>query len=376
MDLQTIRNAHLQSKSKKEIMSFLANVLTDFDLAVEYELLREFLTPEQFAIIEQAVEKDTREAIQENNPDMEESDILEWVEADKYQRPLGFRNTEDGKFMITDLDSRMQENPNIVDIDLGNFNVAYFTELVLQGIKYKQTHLEYRETFPTELTELQTHLKNFSTQLRDLDSIKRRTRVGDKSTNLLLEVMRLTHTTLSVDELEALVSTNAASMAKMLLKAEAEQMYKPNPRFSEETIEQLKQDHIAHKVYAVGINQRTNTFELSPLSSFLPQLDLDFEKMDSPAFNQTLLTALEQNKDRLGNQPDGFIWDELKEIMQYTLSPERPRDIDSKTVKSAATIFAKDPNVIGEMANASQALHTLNELDQQNKDTNQFDFDK
>lgn len=370
MDVIDIQRAGFYGKSEEEIVEFLKRAMDELGLTLEYEVLKELLTPAQFDMVTKSIEKDTRESIKEEQPEMEEDEIKEWVESDKKNRPFKFVKDENGEMILTDLDARMEDNQEIGVIDFSELEMIDMLKAILEGITYNQTYDMYTNT--RELETLQKMVKGFSEALRDINALSKRAdhRIDQ---NLMLEVMRVTRAGLNVKELDALVNSNAASIVSMLRQAEANQRFKVDENFSEAQIEGIRKDFVERPIYTVDIDSK-NMLALTTRETNMPELEIDRDKMMEQSFMTTLEGALVRGKDSLSEILSGFYLDTLTELIDKTVSPKEVSR-DEFDPKKIAEKYAKEPDVIKETPDAERALDELIGLDKSmKKDEQQTDL--
>ena len=68
MDLREIRNLSLYGMSKQEIINFIQRVCSELNMVMEIDSLKSILNNEQMQEVESALEKDTRDSIDRDNP--------------------------------------------------------------------------------------------------------------------------------------------------------------------------------------------------------------------------------------------------------------------------------------------------------------------
>lgn len=358
MELIDIQRAGFYGKSEEEIVEFIKRAMDELGLTLEYEVLKELLTPAQFDKVTKAIEKDTRESIKEEQPEMEEDEIKEWVDADRKNRPFKFVKDQNGEMVLTDLDARMDANTEVGSVDFSELDMRKLLEATLEGINYNQTYDMYTNT--RELEALQKMVKGFSEALRDIEGLSKRADHGIDP-NLMLEVMRVTRAGLNVKELDALVNSNAASIVSMLRQAEANQKFKANEDFSEAQIEGIRKDYVERPIYTVDIDAK-NMLALKTIAPNMPELEIDRDKMMEQAFMTTLEGALIRGKESLSDRLSGYYLDTVTELVDKTVSTKE-LSVEELDPKKIAEKYAKEADVIKETPDAEKALDELNNFD-------------
>ena len=357
MDLREIQNLSLYGKSKQEIINFIQRVCLELNMVMEIDSLKSILSNEQMQEIESALEKDTRDSIDRDNPgEFSEEEIKEYVESDREGRRFQFKENEEGKLVFVDVDSRMEDYSEIGTYSFENADMLALVEAFMDTIDYNMGNNsnEFMRDNGTMLQALSDKLKPFKEILRDIESIKRRLNSDhEPDINTLLETMRLTRASLNVNELSVLVNSNAASITQSLRIAEANQIYRPNENFSEEVIQNLREEYVAQDIYHVSIIG--NRLSLSPMSVDLPRLDFDDEKMSEPEFRATILDSLGRGRDAVDSRFSGFFAEELNGLIDLAVR-SRTIDKDGFDLKSYIETIAKDPDVVKESENAKEAM--------------------
>ncbi len=357
MDLREIQNLSLYGKSKQEIINFIQRVCLELNMVMEIDSLKSILSNEQMQEIESALEKDTRDSIDRDNPgEFSEEEIKEYVESDREGRRFQFKENDEGKLVFVDVDSRMEDYSEIGTYSFENADMLALVEAFMGTIDYNMGNNsnEFMRDNGTMLQALSDKLKPFKDILRDIESIKRRlSATQEPDINSLLETMRLTGASLNVNELSVLVNSNAASITQSLRIAEANQIYRPNENFSEEVIQNLREEYVAQDIYHVSIIG--NRLSLSPMSVDLPRLDFDDEKMSEPEFRATILDSLGRGRDAVDSRFSGFFAEELNGLIDLAVR-SRTIDKDGFDLKSYIETIAKDPDVVKESENAKEAM--------------------
>ena len=301
MDLREIQNLSLYGMSKQEIINFIQRVCLELNMVMEIDSLKSILSNEQMQEIETALEKDTRDSIDRDNPgEFSEEEIKEYVESDREGRRFQFKENEEGKLVFVDVDSRMEDYSEIGTYSFENADMLALVEAFMGTIDYNMGNNsnEFMRDNGTMLQALSDKLKPFKEILRDIESIKRRLNSDhEPDINTLLETMRLTGASLNVNELSTIVNSNAASITKLLRVAEANQRFTANENFTEEQVQRIRDDYVARDIYYVAM--QGNRLSLSPMSVDLPRLDFDDEKMSEPEFRTTILESLGRGKELL-----------------------------------------------------------------------------
>lgn len=357
MDLREIQNLSLYGMSKQEIINLIQRVCSELNIVMEIDSLKSILSNEQMQEVESALEKDTRDSIDRDNPgEFSEEEIKEYVESDREGRRFQFKENEEGKLVFVDVDSRMEDYSEIGTYSFENADMLALVEAFMGTIDYNMGNNsnEFVRDNGTMLQALSDKLKPFKDILRDIESIKRRlSATQEPDINSLLETMRLTGASLNVNELSSLVNSNAASITQSLRIAEANQIYRPSNDFSEEVIQNLRDEYVAQDIYHVSI--LGNRLSLSPMSVDLPRLDFDDEKMSEPEFRATIIESLGRGKGAIDERFSGFFAEELKGLIDLAVRT-KAIDKDSFDLKSYIENIAKDPDVVKESENAKEAM--------------------
>lgn len=357
MDLREIQNLSLYGMSKQEIINFIQRVCLELNMVMEIDSLKSILSNEQMQEIETALEKDTRDSIDRDNPgEFSEEEIKEYVESDREGRRFQFKENEDGKLVFVDVDSRMEDYSEIGTYSFENADMLALVEAFMGTIEYNMGNNsnEFMRDNGTMLQALSDKLKPFKDILRDIESIKRRLNSDhEPDINTLLETMRLTGASLNVNELSTIVNSNAASITKLLRVAEANQRFTANENFTEEQVQRIRDDYVARDIYYVAM--QGNRLSLSPMSEDLPRLDFDDEKMSEPEFRTTILESLGRGKGAIDERFTGFFAEELKGLIDLAVR-SRTIDKDGFDLKTYIENIAKDPDVVKESENAKEAM--------------------
>ena len=362
MDINDIRNINLKGKSKEEIVSFLTTILTEFNLRIGYDELKEILTPTQISEIDEALEQDTRKDIKENAPDItDENEILNEIEIARNGRNYTFVKGEDGNIMIVDRDAVMQENPEVSGIDVEEFGVENLVNLLKNSIYYKQTHPNYFEgnEFINEYSEVIRQLEEFERKTWMIGFLKGHAENGFFKGRFYLDLVHETQSLINVNEIEALAGKDVAEIVRMARTAKADSMYQPDEFFNEDKIKMLKDEYINRGAYQIRDKENGMGYELFSGSSPVPFVDIDYSKMNEPEFNQALRSALERDTE-IGRHLGEYAREELKEVVRLTLEHKEERGISSQEISDAAKDFAKETSVMEEEKSARDALDKLN----------------
>ena len=66
MDNREIQNINFMGMSKEQIIATLSKVLGDYNLIVTYDMLNEYLTPEQMSLFDNAIEDEGKSFYEED----------------------------------------------------------------------------------------------------------------------------------------------------------------------------------------------------------------------------------------------------------------------------------------------------------------------
>ena len=137
MDLREIQNLSLYGMSKQEIINFIQRVCLELNMVMEIDSLKSILSNEQMQKIETALEKDTRDSIDRDNPgEFSEEEIKEYVESDREGRRFQFKENEEGKLVFVDVDSRMEDYSEIGTYSFENADMLALVEAFMGTIDY------------------------------------------------------------------------------------------------------------------------------------------------------------------------------------------------------------------------------------------------
>lgn len=338
MDYREILSVNLKSKSKKEIIEFLSNILGEYNATLEYGVLREVLSEEQIEAINKAIDLDNR-AFAAEDPDFTEEDIQEWFQADSINRRLYFSKNEKGKTVLSDYDARMQDNPEITEIVFGDVDVAKLVELTQNGIEYT---LGMGGTYDfREIDALQEELKYFSTSLEELNSIRRNFSSESMRSNALLNLMRITEIPFGIKDIEALMGREEAKKAEESIEEFLFSVY-PENGISSPEINRERRDkaRTSDDFYRVGLTGN----RLALVGSPLPKIKFDGEKMADPEFSKILMGMIAKSYEKTERPSQSFYFEKLEELIgtvTQTLGTN-DRDVD---IKAFVQRIAQDPVV-------------------------------
>ena len=376
MDLREIRNLSLYGMSKQEIINFIQRVCSELNMVMEIDSLKSILNNEQMQEVESALEKDTRDSIDRDNPgEFTEEEVKEYIESDREGRRFQFKTNDEGKLVFVDVDSRMEDYSEIGTYSFENADMLSLVEAFLDTIDYNigNNSNEFMRDNGMMLQELSDKFKPFKDVVRDIESIKRRLNSDhEPDINTLLETMRLTGASLNVNELSTIVNSNAASITKLLRVAEANQRFTANENFTEEQVQRIRDKYVARDIYYVAM--QGNRLSLSPMSEDLPRLDFDDEKMSEPEFKETILASLGRGKDIIDGRFSGFFAEELKGLIDLAVT-SRTRDTNDFDLKSYIENIAKDPDVVKEFENAKEAMDKVMDKEEPYKENEGQEID-
>ena len=360
MDLNEIRNSNFFGKSKAEIVDFLGKACEELHLMLDMATLKNIIPEEQYAMIEAAIEKDTRDFLDEEQPgENTEEQIQEYVQEDIEDRTFSIKKGEDGNFILIDNESRMVDYNQISEINAAEMELSTLLTTVNSAIAIVDSRYGTGD-LAWEHEELSNRIQVFSNALAEISDVRNKVANG-LNINSALEIARITRATFSVNDLDALVNSNAASIAKNLRISEAKQMHRPRPGVSEEMIESLRKEYVNEDAYRIA-SPNGAKLKLEPDSSFLPELDFDLDKMQNPEFLEKILEAI--SKAAPGIEIfTGVYGDELRALIKSaTTSKEQDKSVDAK---KTAERFAKDRGVVLENENAQRAMEAVKSNEQE-----------
>ena len=358
MDLNEIRNSNFFGKSKAQIVDFLGKACEELHLMLDMATLKNIIPAEQYAMIEAAIEKDTRDFLEEEQPgENTEEQIQEYVQEDIEDRTFSIKKGEDGNLILIDNESRMVDYNQISEINAAEMELSTLLTTVNSAIAIVDSRYGTGD-FAWEHEELSNRIQVFSNALAEISDVQNKVANG-LNINSALEIARITRATFSVNDLDALVNPNAASIAKNLRISEAKQMYRPG--VSEEMIESFRKEYVNEDAYRIA-SPNGAKLKLESDSSFLPELDFDLDKMQNPEFLEKILEAI--SKAAPGIEIfTGVYGDELRALIKAaTTSKEQDKSVDAK---KTAERFAKDRGVVLENENAQRAMETVKSNEQE-----------
>lgn len=355
MDYKDILSVDLKRKSKKEIIEFLSNVIGEYGIALEYGVLKNILNQEQVNIIDNAIESDER-SFAEGDTEFTEEDIQAWLEEDSISRRLVFSKNEEGKIMLSDLDARMQDVPEIGEMIFEDVDVSKFVGVVQQGFDYTLGMGGMQHDY-TEIGAIQEELQYFTSTLAEVNSIKSNIEsAGPMKANALLSLMKLTEMPIGVRDIESLMGAEEAKTAKEGIEGLLFSLYPDNGMFSPEKSQEFRDKaRLADNFYRVG----TAGNRLALVGSRLPNFKFDAEKLANSEVLESLIGIIERNQEPILSRYNGFFGEELKGIIESVTN--------SKEINISDVIrkMAQEEAVAKENFNARESFEEIKTKDMQ-----------
>lgn len=349
MDNREIQNINFMGMSKEQIIATLSKVLGDYNLIVTYDMLNEYLTPEQMSLFDNAIEDEGKSFYEEDGEHEggEHEDGFLEMENNEEDRSFVFSTSEEGKLVASGIDSKNQHISEIGELRLNGVEIAKLLEFVRNGIEYTTNRFDntkQNDKFGNAFEKLTEVLSSFSTSLTNIEKYMNKTETGSLSTNDLFEIMRLTGASFSVTELAPLVNPRDAEMARNAMEKNVNEMYQPNAWSTEEDIKSLREEEMALDYYRVTTDGNKMVLK-APSSLGLPQLDFDRDRMGTPDFTETIINSIEKSSGKIDERSSSFYFDELKKLISAVVQTRGTKGIDFD-IKSIVQRMAQDPTVV------------------------------
>ena len=349
MENREIQNINFMGMSKEQIIATLGKVLGDYNLIVTYDMLNEYLTPEQMSLFDNAIEDEGKSFYEEEGEHEggeHEDEFLE-MENNEEDRSFVFSTSEEGKLVTSSIDSKNQHISEIGELKLDGVEIAKLLEFVRNGIEYTTNRFDntkQNDMFGNAFEKLTEVLSSFSASLTNMEKYMNKTETGSLSTNDLLEIMRLTGASFSVTELAPLVNPIDAEKARNAMEKNVNEMYQPNAWTTEEKIKSLREEEMALDHYRVTTVGNKMVLK-APSVLGLPQLDFDRDRMGTPDFTETIINSIEKSSGKIDERFSSFYFDELKKLISAVVQTRGTNGIDFD-MKSIVQRMAQDPKVV------------------------------